>query len=255
MTNEFFCFFFIISSRKQSPLHFTHTHQILRKMANDDTEKRNGVLVVEGVKDREEGTKELTLYTIFNRLIAAVFFPDRDSSASLLQRIKSSLSVNIPLLGEASRNSGRRVLIWTRRGGALRALLVVSVGTIFLLTLTGLLVFMLFFLAATVKAVVISLLVSLAAAGGFLALFFACVAAIYIVALSIAAFVISTATISAVIAVLIVTGWIGFFCTLWLAAKKSIGLARRSLSVTGSAVSSYTGSWHGRDHKVYKKSD
>ena len=73
---------------------------------------------------------------------------------------------------------------------------------------------MLFFLAATVNAIVISFLMALAAAGGFLAFFFACVTAIYIGVLSVAVFVISTATISAIIAVLIATGelfgW--FFC-------------------------------------------
>lgn len=81
-----------------------------------------------------------------------------------------------------------------------------QVGTIALLALTGLTVFMLFFVAATVNAIVISLLMSLAAAGGFLALFFAFMTAIYIGALSVAVFVISTATISAIIAVLITTG-------------------------------------------------
>nr|CAD1826565.1 unnamed protein product [Ananas comosus var. bracteatus] len=47
-----------------------------------------------------------------------------------------------------------------------------QVGSITLVALTGLLVFMLFFVAATVNAIIISLLVSLAAAGGCLALFF-----------------------------------------------------------------------------------
>ncbi|KAL7194652.1 hypothetical protein ACSBR1_034977 [Camellia fascicularis] len=103
-----------------------------------------------------------------------------------------------------------------------------QVGTIGLLALTGLVVFTLFFLAATVNAIIISLLVSLAAAGGFLALFFACVMAIYIGALSVAVFVISTATISAIVAVLIATSWIGFFWTVWLATKKSVGLAKHS---------------------------
>ena len=83
---------------------------------------------------------------------------------------------------------------------------VLQVGTITLLALTGLLVFTLFFLAATVNAIVISLLVSLAAAGGFLALFFTCVTFIYIGALSVAVFVISSTTISAIIAALIATG-------------------------------------------------
>ena len=71
---------------------------------------------------------------------------------------------------------------------------------------------MLFFLAATFNAIVISLLMDLAAAGGFLALFFfACITTIYIGALSLAVVVIFTATFSAIIASLITTGWIGFF--------------------------------------------
>ena len=81
-----------------------------------------------------------------------------------------------------------------------------QVGTVTFLVLTGLFIFMLFFLAATVNAIVISLLMSLAAAGGFLTLYFAFMTAIYIGALSVAVFVISTATISAIIAVVISTG-------------------------------------------------
>lgn len=71
--------------------------------------------------------------------------------------------------------------------------------------------FMLFFVSATFNSVVISLLMSLAAAGGFLALLFAFVAAIYVGALSVALFVISAAAISSVIAVLITTGTGGVF--------------------------------------------
>ena len=92
-----------------------------------------------------------------------------------------------------------------------------QVGTIAFLGLTGLLVFMLFFVAATFNAIVISLLVSLAAAGGFLALFFTCVTFIYIGALSVAAFVISSATISAIIAALIATGRADSLLLLFLA--------------------------------------
>lgn len=65
---------------------------------------------------------------------------------------------------------------------------------------------MLFFAAATVNAIVISLLVSLAVAGGFLAMFFAFLTAIYIGAVAVAVFVISVTTISATIAVIIATG-------------------------------------------------
>ncbi|KAM2685340.1 hypothetical protein FF1_047076 [Malus domestica] len=200
--------------------------------------------------------REETLYGIFHHLIVEILFPGSTSAggaAPLFQRIKTSLAKNGPLLHEASRNSGRNVFLWTRRGSPLRALLVISVGTITLLALTGLLVFMLFFVAATFNAVVISLLLSLAAAGGFLAIFFACVTAIYIGALSVAVFVISVTTISTIGAVLIATGWIGFFWIMWLATKKSLGLAKQSLNVTGSAISAYSYGRHARYHSAIGK--
>lgn len=81
-----------------------------------------------------------------------------------------------------------------------------QVGTVTLLAVTGLLVFMLFFVAATANAIIVSFLISLAVAGGFLAFFFVCVTAIYIAALSLGVFVISTMTIATIIAVLITTG-------------------------------------------------
>ncbi|XP_062150846.1 uncharacterized protein LOC133859455 [Alnus glutinosa] len=206
-------------------------------------------------RGEEEEEEEESLYGVFRRLISEIFFPDGEQRgrASLLHRIKASVAENGPLLREASGNTGRKVLSWTRRGSPLRALLVISVGTITFLALTGLLVFMLFFVAATFNAIVISLLVSLAAAGGFLALFFTCVTFIYIGALSVAAFVISSATISAIIAALIATGWIGFFCVLWLATKKSLDFAKHSLTVTGSALSVYSSGRHVRHRQVVHK--
>lgn len=81
-----------------------------------------------------------------------------------------------------------------------------QVGTITLISLTGVVVFMLFFLAATVNAIVVSFLMSLAAAGGLLALFFACVTAVYIGALVVAIFFISTATFCTIVGVLVATG-------------------------------------------------
>ncbi|XP_057492445.1 uncharacterized protein LOC130778049 [Actinidia eriantha] len=129
-------------------------------------------------------------------------------------------------------------------------------GQLTLLVLTGLFIFMLFFLAATVNAIVISLLMSVGAAGGFLALFFAFMTAIYIGALSVAVFVISTATISAIIAVVITTGWIGFFWTVWLATRKSVSLVKHSLTMTGSALSAYSSARHARRyHETDKISD
>lgn len=203
--------------------------------------------------------EDYTLYAVLHRLMVAILSPDPHSSASssnsLFDRIRASFSEHGPHLQQASRNTGRQVVLWTRRGSPLRALLVISVGTIALLAMTGLLVFFLFFLAATINAIVISLLMSLAAAGGFLAIFFTCVTAIYIGALSVAVFVISTATISAIIAVLITTGWIGFFWIIWLATKKSAGLAKNSFSMTGSALSAYSSAWHVHRHQPEKVAD
>ncbi|CAN8306775.1 unnamed protein product [Cochlearia groenlandica] len=89
---------------------------------------------------------------------------------------------------------------------SLRSLLVIAMGTIVILTTMALDVFTLFFVAATSNAIIICLLISLAVAGGFLALFFLCLAGVYIGALSFAAFVISTVTGSTVVSVLIASG-------------------------------------------------
>ncbi|XP_057517230.1 uncharacterized protein LOC130798312 [Amaranthus tricolor] len=185
-----------------------------------------------------------SLYGVLSSLLMAIFFPDPHSDSSFFQRTKDSCRENLPHLREASKATGVNVLRWARQGSSLRLLLVISIGTITLLTLTGVLVFLLFLAAATVNAIIISLFMSLAAAGGFLAIFFACVAGIYIGALSIAVFVISSATISAIITVLIVTGWLGFFWIVWSVVKKSAGLAKHSVSITGSALTAYTSGWH-----------
>ncbi|KAM3301388.1 hypothetical protein P3S67_015890 [Capsicum chacoense] len=78
-------------------------------------------------------------------------------------------------------------------------------GMIALLSLTGLLVFMVFFIVATVNAIVISLPMLLAAVGGFLALFFAVLTTIYIGALSVDVFIISTTTTIAIFVVIVAT--------------------------------------------------
>jgi len=85
-------------------------------------------------------------------------------------------------------------------------LLMWQVGAITLIALTGLLIFMFFLLVATANAVIVSVLMSLAAAGGFLAIFFACVVAVYVGAVSVAVFAISATVISAIVGVMIATG-------------------------------------------------
>ncbi|TKY56672.1 hypothetical protein E2542_SST21118 [Spatholobus suberectus] len=179
----------------------------------------------------KETTKE-NLYDVVHRLI---FEPSK---------IKASL---VPLFPEASRNYSRHLLLWSRQGSPLRRLLFISVGIVALVALSGLVVFTLFFLAATINAIFVSLLISLAVAGGFLALFFAFVTAMYIGALSVAIFAISTITFWAVVAIVITAGWVGFFYTVWLVTRKSLGFAKQSLSVTGSAITTYSAAWGTRN--------
>ncbi|KAI3863786.1 hypothetical protein MKW98_031378 [Papaver atlanticum] len=201
--------------------------------------------------------EETTLYTLFHSLFTQIFFPDNNDGTSiplLLKRTKNSVCRNAPYLRQATKNSTNNLLLWTRQGSPFRALLVISAGTITFLSLTGFLVFMLFFVGATINAVIISLFISLAAAGGFLAIFFACITAVYIGALSVALVVISTATITTVIAVLITTGWLIFFYALWWVAKKTISFAERSLNITSSALSAYSAGRHASHRSADKGS-
>jgi hypothetical protein len=98
-------------------------------MADQEPEVINGV---EASKKRgDKCDQEIDLYTVIHRVIVMILYPDPGSSASsnsLLQRIKIVLSENLPLLGEGSRNSGKKLLQWTQRGSPLRALLVISVS-------------------------------------------------------------------------------------------------------------------------------
>lgn len=48
-------------------------------------------------------------------------------------------------------------------------------------------------------------------------------------------------------------GWIGFFLALWLATKKSVDLAKHSLTMTGSALSAYSSARHARRHQQVNK--
>ncbi|XP_073221139.1 uncharacterized protein [Cicer arietinum] len=182
-------------------------------MAEKENFNGNGVYVeqqqqeeVDKLKHRKGTSVKQTLPEVLNSLASAILFPEPGDDNNLLRRIKNSVADNASLLPEASRNSARDILLWTRRGSHLRAILVISVGAVTFVSLTGLLVFTLFFLAATINAIVISLLMSLAAAGGFLALFFACATAIYIGALSIAIFAISVTTFWTIVAILITSG-------------------------------------------------
>ena len=93
---------------------------------SDDEREKPKCVFVERNPDQK-----LTLYGVFRRVVAEIFFPDQGSgygSSALLHRIKGSLAENVPLLRDALKNTGRDLLLWTRRGTPLRALLVVSVS-------------------------------------------------------------------------------------------------------------------------------
>lgn len=102
------------------------------------SENENGSVNVEPVEENESTVKgtqirqDETLYGLLHRMIATIFFPDPDNTgsrdATLLHRIKTSLADNTPYLSEASRNTARNVILWTRRGSSLRVLLVISVS-------------------------------------------------------------------------------------------------------------------------------
>ncbi|KAF8081048.1 hypothetical protein N665_0908s0005 [Sinapis alba] len=209
------------------------------------------VFINGGKTEVEEGEDDSeSLYSLLCITIGSILFPDpktgdASSSSSLFQRIRNSISENGPKLREASRKTSREILRWTRRGSPLRALLVITMGTIAFLTTLGLVVFTLLFVAATANAIIISLLGSLAVAGGFLSLFFLSLTATYIGSLSVAAFVISTATVSAVVSILFASGWIGFFYVVWLGARGSLRLAKQTVaSVMGFGVSGNSFSLH-----------
>ncbi|CAN7067963.1 hypothetical protein HID58_039069 [Brassica napus] len=220
-----------------------HTENKSHTDGGDDV----GEIVNGGTVNGRRGTDYVavdteSLYSLVCIIIGSILFPDSKTSdaysSPLLQRIRNSVSENGPKLREASRKTSREILQWTRQGSPLRALLVITMGTIALLTTMALVVFALFFVAATANAIIISLLVSLAVAGGFLALFFLSLTAIYIGALSVAAFVISTAAVSAVFCVLIASGWIGFFYAVWLGARGSLRLVKQvmGLAISGNGL-------------------
>ena len=72
----------------------------------DDAQKPN-----DGFVDVKGGDDDLTLYLVLRRLVAAVFSPDPASGAPLLRRVKISVTDNVPLLQQASRNSARNVVL------------------------------------------------------------------------------------------------------------------------------------------------
>ncbi|VAH69060.1 unnamed protein product [Triticum turgidum subsp. durum] len=215
------------------------------KMAESDAadgKMANGEVSDDGRAVEVSGSGDDTLPAVLRGFVDGVWPPPGDGGDPLLRRLRAATCEAAPRLRDASRNSARDLLAWTKQGSGLRAILVISVGTITMISLTGLLIFMSFLLVATANAIIVSVLMSLAAAGGFLALFFACLVAVYVGAVSIAIFVVSATVISAIVGVMIATGWIGFFWMIWFAARKSLDLTKHSIGMTTSAMQSYSAS-------------
>ncbi|CAL9060512.1 unnamed protein product [Musa banksii] len=194
----------------------------------------------EGTK-RSDGGGE-TLWSVLLDFVASFV----SLRPAILRRRRSSSAKAASRRREDSRNPVRYLLLWTRGRGPLPALFGISVGTITLLALAGLLISLFILVAATLNVIIVSFQVSLIAVGGFLSIFFASITAIFIGAILSAIFVISTTTISAIIAVMLATGSIGFFWIVIVAVRKSMDLTRHSVSITSSAISAYSAAWQAR---------
>ncbi|KAJ4792950.1 voltage-dependent L-type calcium channel subunit [Rhynchospora pubera] len=218
----------------------------------EETEGSNGVFLQDDlnrpIKVESIMSEGHTLPTVVRGFVDGVISSDGAyPPPPFLRRVRIAATDAAPKLKDASKNSARDLVVWTRQGSSLRALLVITVGSITLVSVTAVTVFMFFLLAAMANAVVVSFFVSLAAAGGFLAFFFACLTAIYVGVLCVAFFVISTVTVSAIIATLIATGWIGFFLLVWYAARKTMELSKKSVTMATSAVSAYSAARQARN--------
>lgn len=97
-------------------------------------EKPNGGVYVElSGADENSGKssrRDETLFDVLHRLMSDIISPDPSTlgDTPFLHRVKTSLADNVPHLRQASKNTARDVLLWTRRGSPLRALLVISVS-------------------------------------------------------------------------------------------------------------------------------
>lgn len=198
--------------------------------SNASGEKDVSMTFMEREYAGEEG-----LLQVLKQMVLQIVYPREGTP--FIRRTKQAFKENGPLIKQAANNSTKDLIDWTRSGGPWRAFLVISVGTILLLAMTGFGAFMLFFMAATANTIIVGLLMSLAAVGGFMALFFTCLTAIFVGALSVAAFVISVTTIVTITAVSIAAGWIGFFWLVWQGIRKSLDVTRSSFLMTASALS------------------
>lgn len=150
------------------------------------------------------------------------------SPLTFIHRTRESLREKSPQLKDGVRHTSSEIVQWMHKGGPWRAFLVSTVGIVLLLALVGLCTFLLFFLAATVNAVAIGFLASVASVGAFMALFFTSLTTIYIGFLIMAVLSISIITFFCIWVALIVAGWIAFIWVLWQGLKKGIDIFNTS---------------------------
>lgn len=180
-------------------------------------------------------TEEWQIFKVLKELIQEIV--QAKEGIPLIHRTRRAFVRKVPILKEVLGDLARDLVRWVHRGGPWLGALVIVVGSILLLALTGLGLFMLFFLAATIYAIIIGLLLSLAIVGGFMAIVFTCLAVFYFGALASAAFVISTTTLLTIAAIVVASGSVACFWFVLQGARKSLNVAKDSLAVTSSALS------------------
>ncbi|MCO5588706.1 hypothetical protein L7F22_042665 [Adiantum nelumboides] len=151
-----------------------------------------------------------------------------NSSLAFFHRTRDCFRERSPQLKEAVHHLSAEILQWMHKGGIWRALLVTTVGVVLLLGLAGLGAFMLFFLLATLNAIVIGFLGSVASVGAITLFFFSSLIVIYIAAVIVAVMSISTITFLCIGGALTVAGWIGFFWLVWQGLKKGVDICKAS---------------------------
>lgn len=200
-------------------------------------------------------TEEPQIFQVSKELIREIV--QSKEGMPLIQRTRHAFVEKGPILKEVLCDLAGDLVRWVQCGGPWQGALVIVVGLILLLALTVFGVFMLFFLAATIYAITIGLLLSLATVVGFMAIVFTCLAVFYVGALASAAFVISITTLLTIAAVVVASGSVAFVWFVWQSARKSLNMAKDSLVITSSALSSIitNGSHHNLREEIPRREE
>jgi len=182
---------------------------------------------------KKTGRSAQELATVVGDFVTDVVTAVRSGKAeSVVERTRGVMEAHAPRLKVVTHRVGADVGQWMHQGGLWRSLLVMSVGLISVTTLSGLSVFLMAVLVATMNAVIIGFLMCLSAVGAFLAMFCTSLTFIYIGALTTTAFIIGSAVLMASSAVLFFTGWILFAWATWEVMRKSLNFVRDTLGVS-----------------------